>query len=167
VVREKVAGLNFQRITLDSMLCSERKVAGMQKGVWRKIDWLELSRFVFVGGSTCALYFLLIFLFVEILGIAAIVSSSIAYVLIVALNYLLHYTWTFKSDEQHKLAIVRYLLMCLTGFLINGFILWVGLNANESNLFPVQVVAMLGVLLWNFIASTFWVFNSRPGEKVE
>lgn len=146
---------------MDAVLCAQGKVRTMLNSKVKNIDWLQLVRFFLVGGFTAGVYFGLLFLFHSQLEIAAIVSSSVAYIIGVAVNYLLHYVWTFKSSEQHKVAIVRYLLMCFAGFLINISILYVGLNASGSNFIPVQAVAIIGILFWNFLVSSLWVFSSK------
>jgi putative flippase GtrA len=125
------------------------------------INWLQLLRFFVVGGFTAGIYFFLIYLLHYQLKFPATASSSAAYIIVVVINYLLHYVWTFESNQLHKVAISRYLLMCLAGFLINISILYFGLNTSGNNFIVVQAIAFIAILLWNILASSLWVFKSK------
>lgn len=124
-------------------------------------DRIMFLRFVIVGGVTAAIYFGVIFFLIGKLTVEAVTASSIAYIMAVALNYMLHYMWTFKSNEKHYGAFLRYLAMCAIGFLINFFVLYLGINTLENNYVIIQLVAIIGILLWNFLVSYLWVFNSQ------
>ena len=116
-------------------------------------------RFGAVGAATAALYYSLLFAGVELLKINAVVTSSAAYVLVIAANYLLHYSWTFTASSPHTTALKRYLVMTGCGFFINVSIMYVGVSLLQLNYLLIQTVAIGVIVVWNYCLSSLWVFR--------
>ena len=102
----------------------------------------------------------LLYLLVELAGIQATVASSIGFLVAVAVNYLMHYSWTFAAPVPHGRAVLRYIIMISMGFLINGGVMQLGVVAFDLNYLLVQLAAFLAVITWNFLVSSLWVFRS-------
>jgi putative flippase GtrA len=125
------------------------------------IDRSVVLRFLFVGGSTTILYFGLIFALVEGLALHTTVSSSVAYIVVGFYNYLLHYHWTFATDAPHGLALVKYLLTCVGGLVLNALVMHVGVMLVPVHYMVVQLFAFGVVVCWSLCISTVWVFSRK------
>jgi putative flippase GtrA len=121
-----------------------------------------ILRFLFVGGSTALIFFGLTFGLVEGLHLSAVLASTFACFIAVCYNYSLHYHWTFASETPHGLALIRYLVMCVGGILINGLIMYFGTKQETVHYMIVQLVAGLSLVCWSLSLSYFWVFRSSP-----
>ena len=119
------------------------------------------SRFAVVGITTAALYYALLYTGVELLGLDAVLTSSVTYLLVIAANYLMHYSWTFAVASPHTTALKRYLVMTACGFIINGLIMTIGVSAQQFNYLLVQTFAMGVIIVWNYSLSSVWVFRDR------
>ncbi len=119
----------------------------------------RLFRFGIVGGTTAALYYALLYVAVEWLEAGAVLSSAVVYLIVIALNYLMHYSWTFAVSSPHTTALKRYLVMTGCGFFINVSVMYIGVSVLHANYLLAQTVAMVVIIVWNFTLSSLWVFR--------
>ena len=120
----------------------------------------RVARFSTVGVATAALQATLLYLGVELASLDPTLTSSVAFVIVVIFNYLMHYTWTFTDPGPHARTLSRYLFMIACGFLINGGVMYAGVEWLGINYLLVQVVAFACVIAWNFLVALMWVFRS-------
>ncbi len=118
-------------------------------------------RFAVVGVATAALYYGLLFLGVERLDLNIVLTSSLAYIVVIAANYMMHYSWTFRVSAPHTTALKRYLIMTSCGFFINALIMYIGASAWQLNYLLMQTVAMGVIIVWNYSVSSAWVFRDK------
>jgi putative flippase GtrA len=121
----------------------------------------KLFRFSVVGIATALLQVALLYVGVELAGTGPTLTSSVAFVIVVIFNYLMHYSWTFDETAPHTQTLARYLFMISCGLLINTAVMHVGVNYLGINYMLVQVVAFLMVILWNFSVALLWVFRPQ------
>lgn len=124
----------------------------------------RLIRFSTVGVVGTVVYYMLLWGMVEVYGLSVLLATSIAFLLVVAQNYVLHYGWTFASDNPHSSAVPRFLLMSVTGFCINWGVMYAGIRIIEVNYLISQAVAIAIVVIWNFSLSATWIFGNRYGR---
>ncbi len=135
------------------------------QGAMSSMDATTLLRFASVGVATAALYYALLACGVEIFRLHAVIASCIAYLAAVAVNYLLHFHWTYKTSDEHRTVAARYTAMILTGFVLNGTLMWLGVTVLSINYLISQAAAMLAVICLNLVLSSQWVFkNSSRAE---
>jgi putative flippase GtrA len=120
-----------------------------------------VRRFVLVGGTACALYFAISWLLVSAFGIGQVIATSIAFAIVIAWNYLLHYHWTFRSARAHSIAGLRFGVMSAVGFLLNWSAVSVGLKFLPKSPFLVKMAAVGLVVLFNLVMSSLWVFGDK------
>ncbi len=120
----------------------------------------KFIRFCIVGVLTAVLQCTVLYVGVESAGGDPTIVSSLAFAIVVMLNYLMHYSWTFGEAASHTQTLSRYLFMVSCGFLINGSIMYVGVTQFTINYLLVQAVAFLTVIAWNFSVALLWVFRS-------
>ncbi len=96
---------------------------------------------------------------VEMLGISVLVATSIAFVLVTIENYALHHGWTFASAHSHSVAFPRFVFMNVIGFWMNFGIMAAGLHYLSLSYLLVQAFAIVAVVAWNFVVSSYWIFR--------
>ena len=121
----------------------------------------KLVRFILVGGSTSTVCLVLIWLMVDGLHLHVVLGSTIAVILASVYNYCVHYYWTFSSDTSHGFVLIKYLLMCLGGLVINGLVMHFGVQVLPVHYLVVQLLASVALVLWSFIVSFLWVFSPK------
>ena len=120
----------------------------------------RLLRFGLVGVITAVVHYGLLYVLVEYAGMQATLSSSVGFLVAVAVNYGMHYSWTFAAPVPHGRALTRYIVMIALGFLINGGAMQAGVEILELNYLVVQLLAFVVVIIWNFLVSSLWVFRA-------
>jgi putative flippase GtrA len=118
-------------------------------------------RFGVVGVLTAVLHYGLLYAGVQALQLNATLASSIGFVVAVFFNYMMHYRWTFDAPAPHGRTLGRYLVMITCGFLINAAVMYAGVQWLALHYLVTQALAMIAVVLWNFVLSNVWVFRRR------
>ena len=119
----------------------------------------RLIRFGTVGSLATVVYYGLLWVMVEIFSISILVASSAAFIFVTIENYILHYTWTFRSTNAHAEAFPRFLLMNMGGFAINWLVMFAGVVVAGFNYLWVQALAIAIVIAWNLALSHLWIFR--------
>jgi putative flippase GtrA len=122
-----------------------------------------LVRFALVGLSGTLAYYAVLWLFVEALGLPLMLSTTVAFMLVTVANYVLHHSWTFRSEAVHGKAFPRFLVMTAIAFCINWSLMSVG--TIRFNYLWVQGVSIALIVLWNFIIGSYWVFRCRAADE--
>ena len=117
-------------------------------------------RFGVVGVLTALIHYGLLYGGVELLGLDTTLASSVGFVVAVTFNYLMHYSWTFGVPAPHGRTLWRYLVMIGCGFLINGGLMYAGVNWTDWHYLVVQTLVFVVVIAWNMAVSSLWVFRS-------
>ncbi len=120
----------------------------------------KLRRFLIVGGATAVLYYCVLLIGIELMGWSAVVASSLAYVLSLAINYPLHYRWSFESEQRHRTAMFRYLLMNFTGFFLNWGVMHFAQKDDAVHYLFIQTLAITIIVIWNYIVSNRWIYSN-------
>jgi len=71
----------------------------------------------------------------------------------------MHYNWTFGEPAPHGRTLRRYLVMISCGFLINAACMYLSEQVLGVHYLLAQALAMVAVVLWNFVLSNTWVFR--------
>ena len=119
-----------------------------------------MFRFGVVGVLTAAIHYGLLYTGVELLALDTTLASSVGFVAAVIFNYFMHYSWTFGEPAPHGRTLWRYLVMIGCGFLINGGLMYAGVNLTDWHYLVVQTLVFIAVIAWNMAVSSLWVFRS-------
>lgn len=126
---------------------------------WRGNDALaQLARFVAVGSLAAVIYILGTGFLREHTKLSVPVAASAVFALVVTINYVLHYFWTFRCTRTHGNALPRFLGVA-TGALVLNFaaVLLMSRLVPQSHIIPLLCGIGL-VVVWNYAMSKFWVF---------
>lgn len=134
-------------------------------------------KFAAVGAIGAAIDFGFFNLFTSLLGIAAIVSSGLSFILAVASNFFFNRYWTYPDSRSKSLAqqAMQFVLISLVGMVIRlilfalmetPLITLAGNMVPNIGLTPTFIghnvtlaFAILVVMMWNFIANRYWTYN--------
>lgn len=119
----------------------------------------KTMRFGVVGVLTALLHYALLFFCVDWMGLNVILGSSLGFIIAVAFNYLMHHKWTFDEPAPHQRTLRRYLVMIGCGFVINASCMYLIEQMWEMHYLLAQTLAMVAVVLWNFVLANTWVFR--------
>ena len=148
---------------MDSILFSKSiiNVRKVTKPNIKSLDFPVLKRLVkfgFVGVLASIVFYLLLWVMVELLDIPVLIATSIAFILVIIENYILHHRWTFRSNKAHKKTFPRFVLMSILGFAINWYVMYEGVELLAINYLLVQAAAIVLVSTWNIVISHIMIF---------
>lgn len=127
----------------------------------------SLIRYLFIGGSSFLIDFGLLFLFYEILGVKLWISTGIAFLASFVFNYSLQRVFSFSSQSNHGLSLVKYI-----GLVVFNTLATIAIVAFLDQFLAWQVgkvVATIATTAWNYLAYRYIVFVDKPfkGKKNE
>ena len=118
----------------------------------------KFLRFASVGVAGTIAHYAVLVAIVEALNGRAIVGSSFGFLVGAAVNYVLNYHYTFRSNKEHKETMPKFYLIASIGFVVNGLIVYLFAHIGGANYLFAQVVATAIVLVWGFAANHLWTF---------
>jgi putative flippase GtrA len=125
---------------------------------WRELV-AELIRFGGVGGLTTVVYFSLLWLLTRLLSAPMWVLVTLAYLPPLVLAYVLHRSFTFRSQKGHGAAGPRFIVVQLAGLVINSLVIWLGVDVWHFNFVLVQLVAIGIQVLLTYLGQKLFAFS--------
>lgn len=116
-------------------------------------------KFLGIGGIATALQYVLLAIMVELLGINAVIASTLAYVASSVANYMMNYYFTFSSTAGHRQAASKFAVVVCCGLGINAGVMFILLNVVGLHYLAAQICATLVVLICNYIAHKHWTYK--------
>ncbi|ALA59769.1 GtrA family protein [Nitrospira moscoviensis] len=146
---------------MKSLSANDRKDGMAEYVVW-KLDG-ELIRkvacFLSIGGGITLAHYVILIFSVRGFGIDPVLASSSGYGVAAVINYYLNSRFTFRYQKSHRAAFLKFLLVALVGFLLNGIIMHICVARLSLHYLMAQVLATVIVLGWNFSANYAWSFR--------
>jgi putative flippase GtrA len=105
----------------------------------------------------------LIFL-VEILKQNPLVSSAAGFLTALIVQYFMNYLWTFRSDQNHRYALPRYVFVSVTGLAMNVSIMYITVNIFGWWYLIGQAIAIILVPISNFLLNYSWSFRTNSAD---
>jgi putative flippase GtrA len=125
-------------------------------------------RYVFVGGSTFAMDFLLLVFLHGVLHIEVLVSATISYWTSIIYNFLMNRFWTFQATENKQLG--RHLLLygMLLGCNYLFTISFIGVTGHFGLHYTVaKVLAVAIQMTWTYMVYQRYIFKTQPNDTSE
>lgn len=129
-----------------------------------KQNWLQIIRYVGVGGSTVLLYGGLVFVTVQLLQLGHFLAISISYVCAISFHFFTNKTFTFQSrDANVIIEIARYLLVAFINYLITLAVVFLVVDWGRQSTYLGALLAIIVTLGVGYGMTKFWVFQRNGG----
>jgi len=125
----------------------------------------QFFRFLLVGSLVAIVQFSVLFALVQYVKLGALFASSIGFIISAALNYILNYTFTFRSNASHSKALARFIAVASVGLLLNGVLMQIGTEILQIHYIYSQIGAIAFVIIWNFVANRMWTFSGSDPTR--
>ena len=120
----------------------------------------KFARFCLVGTVATALHFAILIAGVRLVGVDAVIASSVGYVAGAIASYALNYGFTYRSMRPHQEAVPRFILVLAIGLALNAALMAIQINLLGFHYLAAQVLATGTVLVWHFAGHLHWSFRS-------
>jgi putative flippase GtrA len=116
------------------------------------------GRYLLIGFSSAAIELVLFYILYEVLGLYVVAGNITAITVATAFNFIMSYSWTFKSASSLPRSLGIYLLLFAFNQLFSNFaIVWlIGLGLPSM---LAKIITMGCIVLWNFVLYRKVVFK--------
>ena len=124
-------------------------------------SYIELFRYILVGGIAFIADFSSLFIFTDVLKIYYLISAALAFLIGSVVNYTLSITWVFskRTLRSRQLEFSIFLIIGVIGLGINEFIIWFFTEHIHFHYLVSKIFSAGIVLMWNFSARKFLLFR--------
>ncbi|MFZ4059028.1 MAG: GtrA family protein [Ferruginibacter sp.] len=120
----------------------------------------RLFKFGLVGLIGMAIDFSITWLCKEKFKLNKYVSNSFGFCFAVTNNFIVNRYWTFESNAQPVTPqFFKFLLVSLSGLLINNVLLFLLVNKVKSNFYVLKLMVIGLVFFWNYFINFLYTFN--------
>ncbi|MDP2947234.1 MAG: GtrA family protein [Nanoarchaeota archaeon] len=131
--------------------------------LFKKTDkiFVQMFRYTFVGGIAFVVDFCALAFFTEIIGIHYLVSAAIAFLLGLAINYILSTAWVFtkRTFKNKYIEFGFFALIGIVGLGLNELFIWFFTEHIHFYYLFSKIISTIFVYLWNFFARRFLLFR--------
>lgn len=120
----------------------------------------KFIRYGIVGSIGTITHLGILLFLVEIVSLNPIISSSVAFIIVVLISYYLNYNWTFKATAKHFNSLIRYIAVCLVGFSLNTGIMFIIVDILHLWYMLGQIISIIIIPISNFILNSRWTFRA-------
>lgn len=116
--------------------------------------FIQLFRYVFVGGTAFVVDFFFLFFFSDICGIYYLISAVLSFIISVLVNYVMSTKWVFNQDniENKVLEFNLFILISTIGLVFTEILLYFFTDIIGLYYLISKIISAIIVLFWNFLA---------------
>ena len=116
--------------------------------------FIQMFRYVFVGGTAFAVDFFFLYFFSDICGIYYLISGVLSFIISVLVNYWMSTVWVFNQDNINNklLEFNLFLAISTIGLVFTEILLWLFTDVCGLHYLISKIIAAAIVMFWNFIA---------------
>lgn len=116
--------------------------------------FLQLFRYVFVGGTAFIVDFFFLYFFSDICGIYYLISAVFSFIISVLVNYIMSTKWVFNQNniENKVLEFNLFILISTIGLAFTEILLYFFTDILGIYYLISKIISAFIVLFWNFFA---------------
>lgn len=127
------------------------------KSIIRKENLREIFLFVFIGGCSTAIDFILYLVFLQ--GVNVVIAKGASMIAASVFSYVLNKTLTFKVRKKTDTGmVVRFYIVFVLNLLANVSVNWLFYSLLQTKLIPFILATAAGMAV-NFIGQKYFVFQ--------
>jgi putative flippase GtrA len=120
---------------------------------------MQFFWYLVAGGISTAVHYAVLIALVELLGLDAAPSASIGALCGAVVAYLANRHMTFPgSHARHTQALPRFMAIALLGAVLNGALVWLGVQQFGWHYLLAQALATVLVMGLTFRLNRIWTF---------
>ncbi|WP_067042139.1 GtrA family protein [Methanobrevibacter sp. YE315] len=116
--------------------------------------FLQLFRYIFVGGTAFVVDFFFLYFFSDICGIYYLISAVLSFIISVLVNYIMSTKWVFNQDniDNKVLEFNLFILISTIGLVFTEILLYFFTDIVGLYYLVSKIISAIIVLFWNFLA---------------
>jgi dolichol-phosphate mannosyltransferase len=131
----------------------------VRDGMKRGHNWVQLFKFVLVGGSGYVVNLAVFALAVEVLDAHHLVAATLAFLVAVLNNFWWNRHWTFGARDGHAgFQAARFFTVSVVAFVFAAALLEVLINRAGVAEIAAQAISIVAATPLNFVGNKMWSF---------
>lgn len=116
--------------------------------------FIQLFRYIFVGGTAFLVDFFFLYFFSDVCGIYYLISAVLSFIISVLVNYVMSTRWVFNQDniENKVLEFNLFILISTIGLVFTEILLYFFTDIVGLYYLISKIISAIIVLFWNFLA---------------
>ena len=131
-------------------------------------NWfIQLFRYVFVGGLAFIVDYGLLFILTEYAGFHYLISATISFIAGLIVNYVISTSWIFRHSKLDNkwMEFIIFSLIGVIGLGLNNLLLYAFTDGLGIHYLISKIIVAALVMFWNFIARKIILFNKNEYLK--
>lgn len=121
---------------------------------------IRFIRYTAIGVSTFAFDLVLLWLFIDTLGVHYLTATAVAFLLAVSLNYVLSRRWVFRHSKRGlAFGYIYFIKFALIGLALTTGLMWVLVENTDLAVLVVRVLIAGLVGMGNYLANLYLNFK--------
>lgn len=133
----------------------------------KKDSKIEIISYLFFGGLTTLVNIITFFIFNSLLGTDYKLATSIAWILSVVFAFITNKRFVFQSKNSSSKEILPFLTFRIMSYLMDIGLMIILIEAIHLHPLLSKVLVNVLVVLFNYIASKYFVFNRKTYSSME
>ena len=134
----------------------------VRHGMRRPHNWVQLVKFVTVGGSGYVVNLATFAVASGLLGLHHLVAATLAFVVAVTNNFWWNRHWTFGARGGHAgFQAARFFTVSVLAFLFAAAVLESLIRWTEIRPIVAQAISIVAATPLNFVGNKMWTFGRR------
>jgi putative flippase GtrA len=139
---------------------SRRVHTRLRHGLRKPHNWIQLFKFLCVGGTGYALNLAVFTLLAVVLDVHHLVAATVAFIVAVLNNFWLNRHWTFGARDGHAgFQAARFFTVSVVAFLFSLGVLELLVSGLGAPKVLAQAVSLAAATPLNFIGNKMWSFG--------
>lgn len=120
--------------------------------------FLKFIKYSIVGCLSVLIYFLSVFVLVELFDKGPIFASTLSFIIMTYISFLLNKKYTFGNNFSYN-QLWRFLVVSAIGFTLNFGIMYLVVNILSLHYVIGELITTLIIPIINFILNNYWTFK--------
>jgi dolichol-phosphate mannosyltransferase len=132
----------------------------VRDGLGKRHNWVQLARFVCVGGTGTVLNLAVFWLLAVALDVHHLVAATVAFLVAVTNNFWLNRHWTFGAQDGHAgFQAARFFAVSVFAFAIQLSVLELLISSFGAPKLLAQAISLVIATPFNFLGNKMWSFG--------
>jgi putative flippase GtrA len=124
----------------------------------------QFLMFAVVGAVGTTAHYAVLIALVQTRTATVPIATTCGFAVGALINYVLNYRFTFGSGKRHAEALPKFLLVALSGAVLNYAVMWLLTRETSVHYLLAQLGTTALVLVWNYLLNRGWTFAHRPAQ---
>ena len=119
---------------------------------------MNIAKFALAGGLN-TLFAYVVYILLIMGGMKYLHALIVDYIIGIITGYLINYYWVFISQGNHALSFIKYLIIYIGVFFLNGLFLAFMVESGISGPIISQFIILCIISLLSYLVQKYWIFS--------